>query len=148
LFKARAIDATSSALFARIVDFASKADGLGADQDAVREIISDELPVLLNSQSVDDFVSTVVEQVKQDSLSSLATRIDVAKVLVTQKNTSVADAASLIVDGGLSGRGVTIDSCREALVALKGFGDDAADSKEKWVAVVSERFPLLRDFGN
>lgn len=148
LFKARAIDASSSALFARIVDFACKADGLGADQAAVREIISDELPVLLNSQSVDDFVSAVVEKVKQDPLSSLSTRIDVAKVLVTRKNATVVDAASLIVDGGLSGRGVTIESCREALVALKGLGDDATDSKEKWVAAVSERFPLLKDFGS
>lgn len=148
LFKARALDAQSSALFARIVDFASKADGLGTDQAAVREVILDELPVLLNTLSVDDFVSAAVEQVKQDPLASLASRIDIAKVLVKTKSASVKDAASLIVDGGLYGREVSIESCRDALVALKGFGDDATYAKGKWVIAVSERFPLLKDFAN
>lgn len=146
MFKARAIDAQSSALFARIVDFASKADGLGADQAAVREVISDELPDLLNNLSVDELVSSRVEQVKQDALCSLATRLDVAKVLVATKSGSVSDAASLIVDDGLDGRGVTIESCQEALVALKSFGGDAKDAKEKWIVAVKERYPLLRDF--
>jgi len=130
------------------VDFASKADGLGTDEACVREIIADELPVLLNSMSVEEFVSAAVEQVKQDALTSLASRFDVAKVLVKTKDGSVKEAASLIVDGGLNGRGVTIESCGEALVTLKCFGEEASGAKEKWVVAVSERFPLLKDFGS
>jgi hypothetical protein len=146
LFKARALDAQSSALFARVVDFASKADGLGTDQAAVREVISDELPMLLNNMALADFVSAAVDQMKQDPLASLAARMAVAKVLLKTNNASVQDASSLIVEGGLDGRGVTVESCREALVILKGFGDEATDAKGKWVAAVLERFPLLNDF--
>ena len=146
MFKARAIDAQSSALFSRIVDFATKVDGFGMDQAAVREVIMDDFPVLIANMSVDEFVSAAVERVKQDTLTSLSSRIDVATVLVKTQNGSVKDAASLIVDGGLNGRGVTIESCRAALECLKGFGDEASDAKEKWVVAVSERFPLLKDF--
>lgn len=131
------------------MDFASKADGLKADQPtAVQEIISDELPVLLNNASLDSFVSAYVDKVKQDLLSSLSTRVDVAQVLVATKRASVADAASLIVDGGLNGRGVTVESCREVLAALNGFGDEATKAKEQWIVAVSERFPLLKDFAS
>ena len=146
LFKARALDAQSSALFARIVDFASQADGLGTDQEAARAIMSNELPTLLNNMSLADFVSSTVDQVKQNPLASLAARIDVAKVLVETKCSSVQDAASLIIEGGLDGRGVTVESCRQALAALKSFGDGATVAKGKWVVAVSERFPLLKDF--
>jgi ribonuclease PH len=93
-----------------------------------------------------DFVLSAFEQTKRDPLTSLATRIEVAKALVKTKTASVSDAASLIVDAGLNGRGVTVSSCREALKTLKSFGDEAGNATAKWISIVTERFPLLRDF--
>ena len=148
MFKSRAIDAQSSGLFARIVDFVSKADGFETDQPAVHGVITDELPVLLNNLSVDEFVAMAAEKVKQDPLASLESRMDVAKVLVKTKSASVQDAASIIVEGGMNGKGVTVESCRDAFVVLKSFGDEALDAKEKWVAAVAERYPLLKNFGS
>jgi hypothetical protein len=128
------------------VDFASKADSLQTDQPAVREVITSELPALLGGVSFADFVLAAFKQTKQDPLASLDTRIEVGKALIKVKTSSVSDAASLIVNGGLSGRGVTVTSCREALAALKSLGDEAGNATATWISMVTERFPLLKDF--
>ena len=146
LFKARELDAQSSALFNRIVDFASKSATLGSDQPVVREVIQSELPSLLEGQSLSEFVLAASRRVKQDPLSNLSTRIEVAKALVKTDTAPVSDAASIIVDDGLSGRGVTVISCREALDTLKGFGGEAGGATAAWITKVTERFPLLKNF--
>jgi hypothetical protein len=128
------------------VDFASKADSLGTDQATVRQVITSELPSLLGDGSLVKFVLAAFEQTKRDPLASLATRIEVAKALVMTKTASVSDAASLIVDGGLSGRGVTVTTCRDALKTLKSFGDEPGNATAKWISIVMKRFPLMKDF--
>jgi hypothetical protein len=109
-------------------------------------VITSELPSLLGDGSLANFVLAAFEQTKRNPLASLATRIEVAKALVKTKTASVSDAASLIVDGGLNGRGVTVTSCRQALKTLKFFGDETGNAIAKWVSIVTERFPLLKDF--
>jgi hypothetical protein len=104
------------------------------------------LSVLLGDLSLTDFVLAAFQQTKQEPLASLDTRIEVAKALVKTNTASVSDAASLIVNGGLSGRGVTVTSCRKALNTLKSLGDEASNATATWISMVMERFPLLKDF--
>ena len=147
LFKARALDPESGDLITRIVDFALKIDtSLKTNVAAVQLVVSKELPKLLDGKSVDDFVKAARDKVLNDPLTTLPTRVAVAKALVSTKTSSVADAASLIVNGGLQGRGVFVESCRAALTALRGLGSEADDATSQWISDVKQRFPLLVDF--
>ena len=145
LLKAKSLAPESSAVFARIVDLGSKFDSL-ISSEIVRAVFNAEVPRLLEGKDLENYVIFISEKLMADPLAALPMRVEVAKALLKIKKVSVADAANLIVDGGLSGRGVTVSSCREALVALTDLGQDAAGARSQWVAAVCTQFPLLQDF--
>jgi N-alpha-acetyltransferase 15/16, NatA auxiliary subunit len=145
LFRAHAIDAERSEYISRLVDFATKMSDTGDLPGAVGAIIKEETPRLMENQSVGAFLIAASESIrKEGSTACLPTRTAVAKALVEAKSGSVSDAATLIVDGGISARGVSVQTCQDALAALKAFGAGAASAAEKWMAQVKERFPLAQ----
>jgi N-alpha-acetyltransferase 15/16, NatA auxiliary subunit len=145
LFRAQAIDAERSEYLSRLVDFATKMDYTGDLPGAVGTIIKEETPRLMENQHVGAFLVAASANIrKEGSTASLPTRTAVAKALVEAKSGSVSDAAALIVDGGISARGVSVQTCQDALAALKAFGAGAASAAENWVAQVKERFPLAQ----
>jgi hypothetical protein len=145
IFKMRCIDPENSEYFARLVDFALKLPTFGDIPDSVRSVATEESAALLNQKSVGDFVSGAADHARQGNQASLTTRVAIAHALVKTNPSSVKAAASLIVDGGLSSRGASVDNCRSALNALKEFGADAQEAKNKWIVAVKERFPLITD---
>jgi len=68
--------------------------------------------------------------------------VAVAEALITANIEPVESASQLILDGGMNGRQVTIDSCRDALAFFVKLGEDALPVKKLWLAQVKERFPL------
>lgn len=144
MFKARAVDSQSSELLSRIADFGTKVEKFKTEDypAVVKEVIDSELPALLNNhESVAEYVSTAA---KETATRGLPYRIAVAKALVLVKKASVTEAAKYLVDGGLDGRGVCVESCRDALDSLKTFG--ASDAISEWIGMVKERFPLVTSF--
>lgn len=147
LFKARALEPENSEVFTRTVGFVQKATSAEGAHAAVKDVLSGETATLLGGKSVSDFVLKAAGKAKKNPLTCLSMRIAVAEALVSTKAGSVADASSLIVDGGMDGRGVSVDCCREALKCLTGFGDRASKVKEKWAGLVRERFPFAMCVG-
>jgi len=144
LYKAKAIDSHNSQLFTRIVDFVLKKTPDGDCPAAVREVISSQTKAILGGKTVSEFVSDARSKVVGDALSSLDTRIAVAKCLLLTGAGTSSDAASLIVDGGVRVRKANIENCREALKCLTDLGVEEA--KSKWISLVKERFPLAKGF--
>ena len=66
--------------------------------------------------------------------------------MIKKKIGSVSDAASLVADYGLDGRGVSLETVKVALEFLKGCGEDASSAKAKFAAGAKVRFPLMKDF--
>jgi len=91
-------------------------------------------------------VSEAASRAKSDALTDLPKRIAVAKGLIATNVGTVKEASSLIIDGGLEGRKVSVDTCRDALRCLTFLGSDAEDAKTEWVAKVKEKFPLMTNF--
>lgn len=147
LLKAKALAPESSDVFARIVDLGNKFESL-ISSEIVRSVFNTEIPTLLEGKDVESFVVIASTKLMADPLAALPMRVEVAKALLQVNKASVAEAANLIVDGGLLGRGVTVSNCRDALVALTGFGEDAAGARSQWVAAVSTQFPLLKDLAH
>lgn len=77
--------------------------------------------------------------------STLSRRVAVAKALVQTNSASVDAAAKHIVESGLSGRGVSVATCREALSALKSMGGTDSDVCTQWISSVKERYPYMTD---
>lgn len=146
LFKAKALDAQHSELFSRIVDFAQKGTAGAKGHPSVTEVIASETAELLGGKSVMNFVLEAAAAVKADPLTDLPQRVAVSNALVSTKSCGVAEAASLIVDTGLDGRGVSADTCRDALASLAAFGKGAEQAKEQWIAKVRKRFPMITKF--
>lgn len=144
LFKGRALDPKNGDLFTRIVDFADKAIPEDDSHDAVKEIIKGELPKLYDGKALSQFVQDAAASAKSDASTHLTLRIAIAKALVKTKTGSTSDAANLIVDQGIDGRGVSVETAKAALACLKEFGDDASAAKTKWIASVKDRFPLIK----
>mmetsp|Transcript_19765 Transcript_19765/g.39382 ORF Transcript_19765/g.39382 Transcript_19765/m.39382 type:complete len:916 (-) Transcript_19765:49-2796(-) len=147
LYKAKQIDPTDSDLFFCIVDFALREGPEKKDCNAiVLDIVTKEMSVLLCGKSVNDYVSQAAEKIRKDSSTSLYERICVAKALVRVSATSVKEAASLIVDGGINGKYANILNCQKALDCLKTFGVSADKLKISWVKQVKERYQLVKNF--
>jgi len=144
LFRAREIDSENSEYISRLVDFASKMKDCGDLHSAVSTIIKEETPNLLGNKSVDQYLSAVADQVRNEG-ACLSTRTAVAKALVDTKSGSVADASALILDGGIAARGVSVETCQTATSVLQSFGKDATSAATQWAAKVKERFPLLQE---
>lgn len=128
----------------RIVDFGLKSAQFttAAEYPAVvTAVIESELPTLLNNHaSVADFVGAAATKTNP----SLPYRIATARALVLVKKATADEAAKYLTGAGLGGHGVSVESCRDALESLKGFG--APDAVKEWTAAVKERFPLIKGF--
>ena len=145
LFKGRALDPQNGELFTRIVDFSDKASPEDDSHDAVKEILKDELPKLYDGKALSQFVRDAAASAKGDASTNLSLRIAIARAIAKTKTGSTSDAASLIVDQGLDGQGVSVDTAKAALACLSEFGDEASAAKTKWIAAIKERFPLIKD---
>jgi hypothetical protein len=143
LHKARSIDPESSELFSRVVDFAGKMDSFAEATDVVRTVMKAETPQLLGGQSVAEFVKAAASNVRDNARTDLPMRIAVAKALVETKTSSVADASAVIINGGISSTKVTVETCRDALGAMKAFGKESDGAVKQWIADVQGRFPLI-----
>jgi hypothetical protein len=143
LHKARSIEPESCELFSRVVDFASKIDSFAEATDVVRTVMKAETPLLLGGLSVAEFVKAAASNVRDNARMDLPTRIAVAKALVETKTSSVADASAIIVNGGISSTKVTVETCRDALSALKAFGNESDGAVKQWIADVQGCFPLI-----
>jgi hypothetical protein len=143
LHKARSIDPESCELFSRVVDFALKMDSFADATDVIRTVMQAETPQLLGGQSVSDFVKAAATNVRDNAGTDLPRRVSVAKALVESKTSSVADASAVIVNGGISSTKVTVETCRDALSALKAFGNESEGAVKQWIADVQGRFPII-----
>lgn len=146
LYKARALAPDDSGLFARIVDFCVKLDEIRNGSDLVRGVLATETPPLLNHSSVVDFVREAAKRVQSGTVPAadyLDYRCAVAKAIVSTQTGSVAEAASLITEGGIVGRGVTVETCQNAQRVLTSFGPEAEKQTQLWIQSVQQRFPRL-----
>jgi len=146
----KALEPNSHEFFSRTFHFVSSdtpnknkvkeasSDNKSNNSTLIEELIQTQTDVLLCNKSLQEFVQSFVNFVKSSSLTDLPLRIAVAEVLF-KTNSNKEDAASLIVDGGLNGRKVTLDNCLHAAKFLEGLGTDA---KERWISDVKLRFPL------
>ena len=141
LYKARAIAPHSSEVFARIVDFSTKLEELRNGSEIVKGVLDSEAAPLLENGSLVDFVKKACKLATESDSNALDYRYEVAKALLSTKAGSASDAASLIVDGGLESKNVSVGTCRKALDVLKSLGPEASDATNKWTTMVQERFP-------
>ena len=92
-------------------------------------------------------MSEAIAEARKNKLTTLPLCIAIAEAAAKTKAVSIEDASNLILENGLDGRGVDVDSCRSALVVLKRFdGESGAKTAQKWVEAVKSRFPLASDF--
>lgn len=150
MFKARALDPNSSELFERIFEFASQSSvneetNGDANKAIVKDILTKETKTLLGGKSVAEFLIESFCRVKNHSLTDLPTRVAVMKALVLSKTGTVEDATSLLLNGGLEGRKVSVVNCRKAIKCLTLLGGDLDDAKKQWITQVKAKFPLAKD---
>jgi hypothetical protein len=69
-------------------------------------------------------------------------RTAVSKAMISAEVGSKQDALSLIMDSKLAGRGVNINSCREALQFVESV---APDRKEQLRMLILAKFPFIKD---
>eukprot|EP00526_Cylindrotheca_closterium_P000394 CAMPEP_0113648350 /NCGR_PEP_ID=MMETSP0017_2-20120614/25641_1 /TAXON_ID=2856 /ORGANISM="Cylindrotheca closterium" /LENGTH=886 /DNA_ID=CAMNT_0000560555 /DNA_START=100 /DNA_END=2760 /DNA_ORIENTATION=+ /assembly_acc=CAM_ASM_000147 len=143
LFKLQKMDSGSSEFFQRVVDFGLKASDFGEQAPAVKAVLTDGCAELLQKLSVPDFVNQAVEKVQANKIASLPLRVAVAEALMLTNTSAVDAATALIIKGGLDGRDTSVESCRKALAALKGF---KSKSVPEWVSAVKQRYPRITDF--
>jgi len=142
LVKSKALDAGNDELFTRIVDFAQKGSPSEDSHPIVKELMRSETAALLDGKNLLKFVKDARDDMVADVLTPLPKRVAVAQALVSTGAGNVVDAAALIIDGGLEGRGVSVESCRKAQKCLKEFGGEAGDFLRKWSEQIEQRFPL------
>lgn len=145
LIKMKNLDPNSDVYIVRLVDFAVKLENF-VMVDAVNAVVTEESTKLLDGKPVSSFVTDLANKARVDPSTSLPVRVAIAQSLVLSKTETAASASSLIVEGGISSRGVTVESCRFALDTLKGFGTDASEPTTQWISLVNDRFPLVKEF--
>ena len=157
LFKMKAIDPDDHRLFSRIVDFSRKLSSRSPDgkgNAAAEGVIADEFPGLTGGGSPADFVRSAAEGIGADASSGLPTRTAVARAVLSAARdagsdvaAAEAEASSLILDGGLDARRVTVETCREALEFLESLGTtgDGSGYGERMRTLIAAKFPLAKD---
>jgi len=90
-------------------------------------------------------VKSKAQQVKADALTDLPTRIAVADALTRIQHPTL-DAITLITDGGLQGRQVTVPNCKKALKFLTSLGEEASQARNIWLTGIQSKFQLATDF--
>lgn len=142
LFKARSLDPDDSELFLRTVDFAGKRNDFRDTTEAVRSVLVDDFPALLENQSVGDFINKAASKIREMPLTDLPMRTAVVKAIADTKHGSLKEALPLITDGGIDSRNVTVETSLEALNLLSSLGAEADDATKQWTDTVQSRFPI------
>jgi hypothetical protein len=145
----KSIDYDDPELFTRLVDFAqimsSRSITQGGGDDASEQVLCSEFPELMNHLSLYDFVKMAVDNVKANPMSyQLSKVIAVVRAMLSTKVGSSADASLLLLDSKLNFRGVSIETCREALALLGSLGANDG-SKEQLKMLITLRFPFAKD---
>jgi len=138
----KSIDPNSHELFSCIVDFSQQLSKRSSQQGhaASEEVITTDFPQLINGKSLSDFVQQTVDDVKADPLSSLSMRVAVAKAMISANVGSSDDAASLVLDSKLNVRGVTVETCQDALAFMASL-----DKKEQMMQLILSKFPFAKE---
>jgi hypothetical protein len=88
----------------------------------------------------------VVDNVKANPTSChLSKVIAVARAMLSTSVGSCAEASLMLLHSKLNFRGVSIETCREALALLVSLGADEG-SKEQLMMLISSKFPFAKDF--
>jgi hypothetical protein len=98
----------------------------------------------MNNETLAGFVKIAMDAVKADSLSCLPMRIAVARAMLAANLGCSTEAASLILSSKLNVRGVTVESCREALAFIDALGPDGNDSKNQMMMLITTKFPFAK----
>ena len=150
----KAINPNNHELFSRIVDFSQKLSSRTLDSQghaASEQVITREFPKLMNDKSLTDFVTSSVEEVKADALSSLPMQIAVARAMLSTNVGSSSDATSLILDCKLNVRCVSVETCREALQFMEFLGTkeegggENNNNKGRMMQLIMAKFPFAKD---
>lgn len=143
----KSIDSDDPGLFTRLVDFAQIMSNRSITQgdDASEQVLCSEFPELINHLSLKDFLKTVVDNLKANPMSyHLSKVIAVARAMLSTSVGSCAEASLMLLDSKLNFRGVSIETCREALALLGSLGADEGN-KEQLMMLISSRFPFAKD---
>lgn len=146
----KSVDPDSHKLFSRIVDFSQRLSNKSAGEGgaaASEEVISD-FSKLMDGQSLSDFVNLSMDGVKNNPLSTLSMRVAVAKAMLSTNVGSSADAASLVLDSKLSVRGVTVESCQEAVAFMDSLdkAGEGGGNKERMMMLIMTKYTFAKDF--
>ena len=144
----KSVDPDSHKLFSRIVDFSQRLSNKSAGEGgaaASEEVIRD-FSKLMDGKSLSDFV----DDVKNNPLSTLSMRVAVAKAMLSTNVGSSADAASLLLDSKLNVRGVTVESCQEAVAFMDSLDNagEGGGNKERMMKLIMAKFTFAKDFSN
>ena len=144
------IDSNDSGLFSRIVEFSQRMTLRTSQGNAAAEhVLLSEFPKLMNNDtSLLGFVKMTMNTVKGDLLSSLPMRIAVARAVLSTHLGSSAEAASLILSSNLNVRGVTVETCREALMFMESLETDGNEPKHQMMKLITTKFPFAKDFAD
>ena len=142
----KSVDPDSHKLFSRIVDFSQRLSNKSAGEGgaaASEEVIRD-FSKLMDGKSLSDFV----DDVKNNPLSTLSMRVAVAKAMLSTNVGSSADAASLLLDSKLNVRGVTVESCQEAVAFMDSLDNagEGGGNKERMMKLIMTKFTFAKDF--
>lgn len=145
LYKMRRLDASNAGYFSRLIDFAMKVPSLEGLSEAATLVLKEEFPNLLNGATAKEFVAEAAKRIKDGEVTSLPYRVAVAECLVKVGLETPGSAATMIVESGLNIPGVSVETCTDALRAIKNLGTDITPSADKWATMVQERFPALKE---
>ena len=137
----KSIDPNSHELFTCIVDFSQQLSKRSSQCHAAsEEVITIDFPKLMSGKSLSDYVQQSVDSIKADAHSSLSIRVAMAKAMISANVGSSDDAASLVLDSKLDVRGVTVETCQDAIAFMTSL-----DKKEQMMQLVMAKFPFAKD---
>jgi peptide alpha-N-acetyltransferase len=151
LFRAKSLedssDSMDSEVFKRIVDFHLHVKLADGSHTAVEEVFGSEKVNLLgtSSKTLSDFISEWQEKVKANPLCNLSFRVEVAKAMIKCNVGTCSDASNLIVCKGLEIRGVSLQSCLEAINTLKSI-NGAEKQAQEFAALAKSVYSLSSNF--
>ena len=102
----------------------------------------------MDDKSLSDFVNMSMDDVKNNPLSTLSMRVAVAKAMLSTNVGSSADATSLLLDSKLNVRGVTVESCQEAVAFMDSLDNagEGGGNKERMMKLIMAKFTFAKDF--
>lgn len=129
-------------------------DGVPPPSPVVARVLAEEAEGLLGAGGLDGAVASLVVLAEDAQRGSLGARVCAARAVSLLASTKGEkgggrDKALGLVQGGLEGRGVTVDGCAAALAAVEGIvgrGGEGRDVEELREAC-RKVFPIAEAFG-